>query len=426
MKARLYARVSTDEQAKKDSSIPAQLFSLKEYCDKEGIQIVGEYIDNGISAATIQKRKELVRLMKEVRSGETILFTKLDRFSRNILDANILVKELNQKGVSIRAILENGEIDTTSADGKFMFDLQVSLAERERKVIGERIKVSFAHKWSKKQPTAPVPFGYTVKDKVAVIEPEKAEIVRDIFKTFISTRSRKQTMETINSRYGLKRCLSFYDKTLRKIEYTGKGYGYDDFFPVIIDKPTFQKVQNMKGQTYGKRGRSFLFSGLLYCECGCRMVSAGAKKPYQDTTKFYKAYRCPAKDYARSCTHTISEIKLEKLVLSEFDSHMQEVVRLKPKEKTRDPKRIQLKMERLKNLYIEGIIDKKEFDKKYNVLEIEYLEEIKEPNQEAVSQWKTVREHYSELTDKEKKRFWNSLIDRVILRFDNTVEIRLL
>ena len=62
----------------------------------------------------------------------------LDRFSRNVLDANIILKNLNDKGVSIKAINED-DIDTSTADGKFIFDLKLSLAERERNKTSERI-----------------------------------------------------------------------------------------------------------------------------------------------------------------------------------------------------------------------------------------------------------------------------------------------
>lgn len=54
MRASLYARVSTDEQANRDNSIPAQIRALREYCKKNDITIYNEYIDEGVSG---QKRK---------------------------------------------------------------------------------------------------------------------------------------------------------------------------------------------------------------------------------------------------------------------------------------------------------------------------------------------------------------------------------
>ena len=51
----LYARVSTDKQAQKDLSIPAQIKAMREFAKRQGFRIVGEYIDEGKSAKTINR-----------------------------------------------------------------------------------------------------------------------------------------------------------------------------------------------------------------------------------------------------------------------------------------------------------------------------------------------------------------------------------
>lgn len=65
--ARLYARVSTEEQAKKGLSIPVQIEKLKQYCAENDYEIADIYIDNGISASTIVKRHEFVRLLNDLK-----------------------------------------------------------------------------------------------------------------------------------------------------------------------------------------------------------------------------------------------------------------------------------------------------------------------------------------------------------------------
>ena len=116
--ARLYARVSTDEQRKKEQSVPDQLEALKEYCQEHNYTIKGIYHDDGISAATIDKRKDFCRMLDDLQQNEVILFTKLDRFSRDLLDGNLLLKRFAPLNVSFKAILEP-DIDVTTADGKF-------------------------------------------------------------------------------------------------------------------------------------------------------------------------------------------------------------------------------------------------------------------------------------------------------------------
>lgn len=133
-KARLYVRVSSDEQAKNGLSIPVQIEKLKAYCSENNYEIADIYIDNGVSAGTIKKRHEFVRMLDELQKNDTILITRLDRMSRNVYDANFLLQKFEPLNVHFKAILED-DIDTTTADGKFIFDLKVSLAERDRKSV---------------------------------------------------------------------------------------------------------------------------------------------------------------------------------------------------------------------------------------------------------------------------------------------------
>ena len=145
MEALLYTRVSKEDQVKFGMSLDAQLESLKQYCSENNLKIRNIYSDEGISGGSITKRKAFQNMIEEAKPGDIILFTKLDRFSRNLLDANIVVKELTKKDVSIKAINED-DIDTSTADGKFIFNLKLSLAQREREKVSERINDVFAYK----------------------------------------------------------------------------------------------------------------------------------------------------------------------------------------------------------------------------------------------------------------------------------------
>ena len=103
--------------------------------------------------------------------------------------------------VSFKAILEP-DIDVTTADGKFRFDLMVSLAERERKIDSERILFSFERKVARGEFLGGrLPIGYIKDNKRAVIDPEKAEFVKDIFETMEieqnTFRVMKAMLETI-------------------------------------------------------------------------------------------------------------------------------------------------------------------------------------------------------------------------------------
>ncbi|MEK4205015.1 MULTISPECIES: recombinase family protein [Paenibacillus] len=115
MKVVVYARVSSERQAEKELSIPAQLKAMQQYCQGKGWTIVNEFIEKGKSAKT-DDRPEFQRMIamakRTNRSFEAILVHKFDRFSRN-RDDHVLYKALlKQCGVKVISIVEQTEADS--------------------------------------------------------------------------------------------------------------------------------------------------------------------------------------------------------------------------------------------------------------------------------------------------------------------------
>lgn len=88
MNTLLYARVSTDRQAQKDLSIPAQLLAMQEFTKKKGWKVIGTHIDAGESAKTAD-RPELKNLLKFCREKgnqvDVVMVHKIDRLARNLV-----------------------------------------------------------------------------------------------------------------------------------------------------------------------------------------------------------------------------------------------------------------------------------------------------------------------------------------------------
>lgn len=147
-----YCRVSTEEQAKFGFSIQAQKDALEKYC-KDNNYKYEFYIDEGISASSMKKRKSLNEMLNKSSIFDMILFTKLDRLSRNVLDANTINKTLKENNCTMKAIDED-DVDTSTADGLFIFNLKVSLAQREIEKTSERIKFVFDNKREKGEVTS--------------------------------------------------------------------------------------------------------------------------------------------------------------------------------------------------------------------------------------------------------------------------------
>lgn len=132
----LYARCSTLDKGQ-DSEL--QLAPLREYCQRRGFTIAGEYIDNGISG-TKEHRPQLDRLLDAARKRQVdmIIVWKLDRFGRSLKQLVMTLEELSSLGIGFMAYQDN--IDLTTPQGRLMFHIIGAMAEFERELIRERVK----------------------------------------------------------------------------------------------------------------------------------------------------------------------------------------------------------------------------------------------------------------------------------------------
>jgi DNA invertase Pin-like site-specific DNA recombinase len=121
-----YARVSTDDQS------PAlQLAALK----RAGCKTV--FKDEGISGATT-KRPALLRCLKTLKDGDTLIVWKLDRLGRSLRDLITMLDDFREQGVKFRSLTE--AIDTDTPTGRAMWQMIGVLAELERSLITERTR----------------------------------------------------------------------------------------------------------------------------------------------------------------------------------------------------------------------------------------------------------------------------------------------
>ena len=125
----LYARVSTDKQAEKDLSLPAQLQAMREYAQQHEWTVVEEFIEPGASATTVQ-RHELQRLLARVTNGDptvdVVVVHKLDRMARNIDDHVAIRAALKRAGVRLASVVENVD---ESVSGQLIENIMASIAQ---------------------------------------------------------------------------------------------------------------------------------------------------------------------------------------------------------------------------------------------------------------------------------------------------------
>jgi DNA invertase Pin-like site-specific DNA recombinase len=136
MRTAIYARVSTVGNGQNPEM---QLRELRDYCQRRGWEIAGEYVDAGISGAK-DSRPELNRLMSDAhkRRFDVVCVWKFDRFARSV--SHLLRALETFKALGIEFCSYSEQMDTSTPTGKMVFTVLGAVAELERSLIAERVR----------------------------------------------------------------------------------------------------------------------------------------------------------------------------------------------------------------------------------------------------------------------------------------------
>jgi DNA invertase Pin-like site-specific DNA recombinase len=135
METAIYARVSTNNGQDPEM----QLREIREYCQRRGWQLAGEYVDAGISGAK-DSRPELNRLMADAhrRRFDAVVVWKFDRFARSVSHLLRALETFRSLGIEFVSLSE--QVDTSTPTGKMVFTVLGAVAELERSLIAERVR----------------------------------------------------------------------------------------------------------------------------------------------------------------------------------------------------------------------------------------------------------------------------------------------
>jgi DNA invertase Pin-like site-specific DNA recombinase len=145
MRAAIYARVSTSNNGQNPEM---QLLELREHCQRRGWEIVGEYVDAGVSGAK-EHRPQLDRLMADCRRRrvDVVLVYRYDRFARSLRQLVNALEEFRSLGIEFISLHEG--VDTSTPNGRLVFGIFASIAEFERELIRDRVRSGIAAAKSK-------------------------------------------------------------------------------------------------------------------------------------------------------------------------------------------------------------------------------------------------------------------------------------
>src|SRR4051812_24773547 len=183
-KAILYARVSTEEQARSGYSLAQQIEALRQHAASEGYEVLEEVVDPGQSGASFE-RPGMDRVRDLVAAGGVfvVLAQDRDRFAREPAYLYLLRKEFEAHGTNLRSLKDSGD---DSPEGQFTDDVLDVMAKFERAKIAERTRRGLLRKAREgkviRGPKANFGFRFNeTNDQLIVYEPEM-KIVEMVFR----------------------------------------------------------------------------------------------------------------------------------------------------------------------------------------------------------------------------------------------------
>jgi len=388
-KCGLYMRVSTEDQAREGFSLPEQRERLEAFCKFKGYEIVDYYEDAGISAKTGNHRPEFERLKDDIKSKKinTIVALKLDRITRSIYDWENLMTFLDENNAYLDCV--NDEINTTSANGKMISRLLMSVSQNEIERTSERTKIGLAGAIKNGHIPHIAPLGYKHEDRKLVIDYSTKDVVVRIFDLYYNGLSYKKISNLFNQEKVLGKD-NWRDSTIVNIlqneiykgdfvhgKRTNHPTFYEDVVEPIISKEMWEdcQVQKKKNSRAFKRTLTYLYLQKLKCpKCG-RIL--GGKATTKKNGKSYFYYYC------NDCK---IEFK-EKLINDYFNQFITELIEYdevvnqfflpmvkqnfdEPKEQLKKEINNQKnKLERIKKAYINGVFELKEYNEEKKIVE---------------------------------------------------------
>lgn len=388
-KCGLYMRVSTEDQAREGFSLPEQKERLEAFCKFKGYEIIDYYQDAGISAKTGNHRPEFERLKEDIKSKKinTIVSLKLDRITRSIYDWENLITFLDENDAYLDCA--NDEINTTSANGKMISRLLMSVSQNEIERTSERTKIGLAGAIKSGHIPHIAPLGYKHEDKKLVIDYSTKDIVVRIFELYYDGYSYQKISNLFNEEKVLGKD-NWRDSTIQTIleneiykgdfihgKRTKNPIYYENVVEPIVSKEMWEdcQVQKKKNSRSYQRTLTYLYLQKLKCPKCNRIL--GGKATTKKNGKVYYYYYCNdcKIQFKENVINEYFNNFIEELV--EYDSVVNQFFLPMIKQKFDEPKE-QLqkeintqksKLDRIKKAYINGVFELKEYNEERKTVE---------------------------------------------------------
>ena len=370
-------------------SLPEQKERLEAFCKFKGYEIIDYYQDAGISAKTWNHRPEFERLKEDIKSKKinTIIALKLDRITRSIYDWENLITFLDENEAYLDCA--NDEINTTTANGKMISRLLMSVSQNEIERTSERTKIGMEGAIKQGHIPNRAPLGYKREDKKLVIDYSTKDIVIRIFNLYYEGYSYSKISNLFNEEKVLGRTnwrdttiLCILENEIYKGDFvhgkrTKHPTYYEDVAPAIVSKEMWAECQVQKKKNSKSYQRTLIYLYLQKLKCPkCNRI-LGGKATTKKNGKAYFYYYCNdckiefkeniINDYFNNF---IDELTQYDSVVNQFFLPMIKQKFDEPKEQLeKEIKNQNNKLERIKKAYINGAFDVKEYKEEKVIVE---------------------------------------------------------
>lgn len=302
MSAILYARVSTNEQADKELSIPTQIRVLKRICTERGWPVKDIFTDVG-SGTSLKQRPGLVAAVNKACKNEDVeyLFVhRLDRFARSMIIYLTLKEKLQREGVRLVSAVENCE-DTPV--GQFIEHIMAAQAEFYSASLSERVKDGLKERLRSGHWAGVPPLGYLSSNGSVIVDPARGRFIVKAFQLWSTgAYTSKVLAEELYqsgfvSKHGKRVAYSKLCRILHNPFYMGKmrvsGEIYDGIHPPLISEELFERCEEVFRTKFPNRGKQrkhcFLPSRKLICrDASATWLASNTKRASSVSSNFTK------------------------------------------------------------------------------------------------------------------------------------------
>ena len=456
-KAVSYSRVSSHEQEQEGFSIPAQKDLLRDFAEKNNIEIVKEFSEAETAKDTGRhKFKEMLQYLKKNKDITTILVEKTDRLYRNFYD--YIELDVDKTGYTV-CLVKEGTILTpkSSSHEKLVHGLKVLLAKNFIDNLREETQKGRLKKVKEGYFISYPPYGYQkINKNDSVFHPQQSKFVKKAFELYaegnISLKNLAQKLYDEGYIYTPshpKISTGHLGKMLANESYIGfirhRGKLYKGKHPSIVSKQLFQKAQRAfkkDGKPDTRCGHTFLYKGMMKCaECGCAITSEIKRNKW-----IY--YHCTG-NAPQPCSQKKQYIKQEEIDVQideaiksvVIDDRLADYINVLLEESYKDMqidtqdrhdyyvteiKKLNTRKDKLLDMYMDGDIEKDVWTKKTETIETQkallenQLKSMKQSTEQFIDHGKNIIEVskqaynlYKQQTAEEKRRLLNVMFDTI-------------